>query len=145
MRHWEEGEKCWCGFPDTISHLLKVDLCSQAESLREKNKFYLFMWFYIRNTPSVLRSWRSLVCILLRVELVRLFRLKFKTGLRVLSRGLHLRWSVLTFLQPSLLVWEARGAGRIWMQFPTQRAVLAHPGIHFTQSTTPSVIIIREG
>lgn len=120
----------------TISHLLGV-LCSQAESLRKRTRVDSICScdFYIRNIPSVLRSWSSLVCILLRVELVGLFRLKFKgEALCLEPRKLHPVASKMVCPHPPPVFpscfGKARGAGRICMQFPTQRAVLAHPGGH---------------
>lgn len=103
----------------TISHLLKVDLCSRLNH-SEKEQILFVHGFYIRNTPSVLRSWRSLVCILLRVELVRIFRLKFKTEAPwSLSRGLHLRWSVLTF-QPLFWFLKSFVEELEWSSFHTK-------------------------
>ena len=138
MRHWEwGGEKGWCGSPGhnlspAWSRLLFPGWITQKKN---KSRLYLFMWFYIRNIPSVLRSWSSLVCILLRVELVGLFRLKFKgEALCPELRKLHPVASNMVCPHPPPVFpscfGKARGAGRICMQFPTQRAVLAYPGDH---------------
>ena len=141
----------------TISHLLGV-LCSQAESLRKRTRVDSICScdFYIRNIPSVLRSWSSLVCILLRVELVGLFRLKFNGVLRLLRLcvlrrenfiRLHLRWFVLTLLRSSLLVLaKPEELGEFACSFPHKEQSLHILEATFSQSAAfYRVLIIREG
>ena len=136
----------------TISHPLKVDLCSQAESFRKRTRVdYLFMWFYIRNTPSVLRSWSSLVCILLRVELVGLSRLKFKGEALCLEPGkLHLVASKMVCPHPPpafpSCFGKAGELGEFGCSFPHKGWSLHILETTFYQSTAyHGVLIIREG
>lgn len=133
-RRWGIGRRRNAGVDSPGHNLtcLEVDLCSQAESLRKRTNSICSC--VLSETPQSLGLKEVLSAYCLELSLCDYLDWNSKLRLRVLSRGLHLRWSVLTFLQPSLLVLgKPEELGEFGCSFPHKSGPCTSWRPHFTR------------